>query len=217
MSEINMIEMPKKLGKIDKPSIEEYKTGRKLYCIPLLYSAKDAPKDYVKLYNQYWTQVKEHVEKLERAGKANKIYHESIYSTGQDGLEKIKQENVKSYRIVKSKVDEGAALISLEDNRLLSEYIDWAMCLSIIRSTKVAEKIQKFYLEAEKRRDEYIVKRIDETLKKGEVGILVMRDENRIRIQSKLQSDIHVFLVHPPALNDLSQWIKERIREKFKK
>lgn len=215
--EVRVIAMSKKLGKIDKPLVKKFKAARKLFCVPLLFAGKEAPKDYQKLYNQYWSQVKENVEKLERAGKANKIYHEVIFQAGKEGLELIKQQNMKSHLLVKSKMSQGAKLIALEDSALLAEYLDWGLCLSMVRSYGVASKIQEFYIEAEKKRDDYIVKQIDDTLKKGEAGVLLMKDESRIRLQPKLPADINVFLVHPPSLNDISQWIRNQLRKNIKK
>ena len=208
--------MSKQLGKIDKPEAKKYKAGRKLFCVPLLFAGKEAPKEYQKLYNQYWSQVNESLEKLEQTGKIKEIYHEVIFQAGKDGLKLIQQQNKKSHQLVKSKMSQGATLIALEDNALLAEYLDWGLCLSVVRSYGVASQIQKFYLEAEKKRDDSIVKKIDETLKKGEAGLLLMKDESRVRIQPELPADIHVFLVHPPALNDISQWIRNRMRETIK-
>ncbi|UCE29003.1 MAG: hypothetical protein JSV85_07035 [Candidatus Bathyarchaeota archaeon] len=209
--------MSKKLGKIAKPLAEEYADGRKLYCVPLLFTGKNAPKDYLKLYDKYWVQVEENVAKLELSGKADKIYHESVFLAGKEGLESIEQQNKKSHQLVESKISRGALLIALEDKQLLAEYLDWGLCLSVVRSPEVVGKIQDFYREAEERRDKQIVKRIDDTLKNGEVGVLLMNDESRIRIQPKLPAKIHVFLVHPPALNDISQWIRSQIRDNIKK
>lgn len=203
--------MSKKLSKIDKPSAAEYASGRKLYCVPLLFYGKDSPEDYSNLYVQYWSQVVEQIERLEKTGKIDKIYYESVFLSGQDGLERIKQQNEGGYDLVRLKMDQGASLMALENNQLFSEYLDWGLCLSLVRSIGVREKIQKFYLEAEKKRDEYIVKRIDETLKESEVGLLIMNDDKRIKVQPVLQADIHVFLVHPPALNDISRWMRDRI------
>ena len=211
--EDKVIAMSKKLGKIPKPLAEEYANGRKLYCVPLLFTGKSAPKDYLKLYDQYWVQVEENVAKLELTGKADKIYHESIFLTGKEGLESIKQQSKRSHQLVKSKMSQGALLIALEDKQMLVEYLDWGLCLSMVRSPEVVGKIQKFYREAEERRDKQIVKRIDDTLKNGEVGVLLMNDESRIRIQPKLPANIHVFLVHPPVLNDIYQWIRTKIKE----
>ena len=103
-------------------------------------------------------------------------------------LEKIKLQNEKSYELVKLKVESGASLVAIEDKTLFQEYLDWSLCLSVVRSNTVAEKIRNFYQEAEKNREEYIAKKIEETLKEGESGILIMRDEYRMRIQSKLEA-----------------------------
>lgn len=205
-----MFGMPKRLGQIKKPSVEESAASRKLYCIPLLFSTKEAPQDYVKMFDQYWHQVKDHIGRLEKAGATAKIYYETISSDGKDGLKVIQRQNERVYRFVKSIVDQGASLEALEDEKLFNEYIDWSMCLSVVRSPDVAEKILKFYRTSEQRRDKHVAGQIDETLKEGEAAILLMRDENRIRIQSKFSPDIQIFLVRPPALNDIYRWLRNQ-------
>ena len=47
--------MSEELGKIEKPSTEEFKEQRKLYFIPLIYAAKEAPlqDDYI----DCWTDI----------------------------------------------------------------------------------------------------------------------------------------------------------------
>lgn len=120
--------MPKEI-KIEKPSSELYKGKRKLYCIPLLYSEKDAATDYLEKYEQYWDQVGEHVTKLEHAGKVNKIYHEAIHSAGDDGLKEIEKMNENSYKLVKSCCEKGAELQPLEDKDIFYEFMDWKRCL----------------------------------------------------------------------------------------
>ena len=209
--------MSKKLGKIEKPSVEEFSYGRKLFCVPLLLSGKEAPEDYITLYDNYWFQVNEHIQKLEKTGKINKIYHESVFEDGQAGLDIIKKQNSKIHQILQSKISQGASFIAIEDKNILDEYVDLSMCLSLVRSPGVAEKIRKLYFEAANIRDQHIVKRIDETLKDSEVGLLVTVDSTRIRIQSNLSPDIHVFLVHPPALNDISRWFRDRNKDSTKK
>ena len=112
--------------------------------------------------------------------------------------------------LIKSKLDYGAKIEALEDSELFNEYIDWGMCLSIARTKNVAEKILQFYTEVSKKRDDHIIKVISETLKNGEIGMMLARDENRMRIQPRLPDNIHVFLVRPPALNDYYRWLRDR-------
>jgi hypothetical protein len=204
--------MSEKLGKIEKPSVATF-PGRKLYCVPLVFADKDALEDYLQLYERYWEQASEHITNLEKAGKIQKIYHENVFFSGNEGIETIQGLNEKSFQLVKSKCVQGAELQALEDKALFDEYMDWSMCLLVVgRSQNVVKTIQDFYQKTGKQRDEYVVKRINETLAEGEAGLLLTSDQQRIRIQPNLASDIHVFLVSPPTLNDIQQFFREKVR-----
>ncbi|MFC1860605.1 hypothetical protein ACFLYC_03440 [Chloroflexota bacterium] len=97
--------MSAELGKIEKPSVEEFKTGRKLYFVPLLYGSKELPADYLKIFNKYWKQVDDQISDLElKLGPTNRIYHELIPSAGEDGLKALKNLSEKSFKIVKKRV-----------------------------------------------------------------------------------------------------------------
>jgi hypothetical protein len=203
------------IGKIDKPSVEQFKTGRKLYCVPLVYSSKDAPQEYLEIINQYWTQVEEHVNMLEKVEKISKIYFESVSVNGEEAIQIIKEENEKAYKLVKIKYESGGQLQALEDQELFNERMDWMVCMAVVgRSPIVLAKVSKFFEEANKKRDEYIVKQIVETLKEDEAGMLVMNDQDRVRIQSQFPADIHVFLVHPRALDDIYRWLRDHSSDK---
>ena len=143
-------------------------------------------------------------------------YAPSIAFDGEEAKEMIKRINEKSYALVKDKCAAGATLQALEDKDLLDEYLDWSMCLSVVgRSPDVFKKIVTFQEEAAKKREEYMSERINETLGENEAGILFMTNETRMRIQPKLSSDIKVFLVHPPALNDIQQWLREYMSKRM--
>ena len=163
------------------------------------------------MINRYWDQVEEHVSKMEKAGKVIKIYHEAIYSAGEDGMSELEKLNEESYKLVKSKCEEGAELQSLEDKDLFYEFMDWRRCMIIpFNSEKVFGKVLEFYRDTSKRRYEHIAKRIDETLEEGETGMLIMNEEDRSNIQ--FLSDIEIFIVHPPALADIQHWIREQLK-----
>ncbi|RCV64351.1 hypothetical protein C5S53_09285 [Methanophagales archaeon] len=197
--------------RIEKPSAKLYKGKRKLYCIPLLYSEKEAQSEYLGMISQYWDQVGGHLSKMEKAGKVNMIYHEAIYSAGDDGMSELEKLNEESYKLVKSKCEEGADLQSLEDKDLFYEFMDWRRCMIIqLNSEKVFSKVLEFYRDASKRRYEHIAKRIDETLEEGETGMLIMNEEDRSIIQ--FPQDIEIFIVHPPALADIQHWIREQLK-----
>lgn len=210
--------MPEKLGKIEKPSADRFQDERKLYCVPLLpHLPNEVPEDYEKRVERFWHQVSEQISNLEKMGKISKVYHESVSLSGKNGLKAIEQMNEYSCQLVKSKFENGAEILSFEDPKLFSEFLDWSMCLSVVgRSLKVMRKILEFQREATKKRDEYIVKRIDKTLKKGEAGMLIATDQNRIRIQPNLPPDIQVFLVHPPAFDDFQRWLQKYLADNIR-
>ena len=105
----------------------------------------------------------------------------------------IEEVGKQSYELIKQKIDQGAKIVVIESEEILNEFLDWSICLSVIRkSPKVFTKIYEFHKEVAKKRNEEIAKKIDETLKKNDSGLLVMSDENRLQIQSNLPSDINV-------------------------
>jgi len=88
--------MAEELGKIQKPSVEKFKKGRKLYFIPLLYQGEDTPAEYLDLFNKYWEQVLKQLAELEsKLGTVNRIYHELIPTPGEEGCTAIKELNEK--------------------------------------------------------------------------------------------------------------------------
>ena len=200
--------MSQELGKIEKPQAEEFKKGRKLYFVPLIYCEKEPQAEYLERFNKYWNQVENQVSSLElKLGKIDKIYHELIVVGGEDGVKVIKDLNDKSYQIVENRLDKGTQLEATEEAEILTEFMDWSRCLVLgLQNQKVFTKVYEYYTEASKKRIEHIAKKIDETLKEDEVGILFMREGHQIQFPS----DIKVFYVVPPALDEIKRWLRDR-------
>ena len=203
--------MSEELGKIEKPAADEFKKGRKLYFVPLIYCGKEAPPDYTEKYDEYWRQVENQISDLEsKLGKVARIYHELIPAGGEDGSKAIKELNEQSYQVVKSSLDNGAQLEAIEESELLTEFIDWNRCLATgLQNQKVFAKVYQSFADAGKKRNEYCAGQIDKTLKSDEVGILLMREGHQVQFPS----DIQVFYVSPPALDKLKRWFRDREAE----
>lgn len=197
----------KDLGKIEKPSAEDFKRGRKLYFVPLVYCGRESPAEYLEKYNQYWHQVEVQVAGLElKLGKVARIYHELIPISGEDGLKTIEEINDKSHQITKARLGHGAQLEATEENELLTEFIDWNRCLMAgLQNQKVFTRIYQSFTEASKKRNEYIARHLDETLQADETGILFMREGHQLQFPP----DIQVFYVAPPALDEISRWLRD--------
>ncbi len=200
--------MSEELGKIEKPLVEEFKKGRRLYFVPIIYCEKEPLAEYLERFNKYWNQIEDQVSSLElKLGKIDKIYHELISVGGGDGVKAIKGLNEKSCQIVENRLTKGAQLEATEDNELLTEFMDWNRCLVMgLQNEKVFAEVYEHYTQASKKRNEYIAKQIDETLKPDEVGILFMREGHQVQFPS----DIRIFYVAPPALDEIKRWFRER-------
>lgn len=204
--------MAQELGRIDRPEAASFKQGRKLFLVPLMYPAKDAPPDYTEKLDLYWKQASEHVANLEaKVGAVNRVYHESISVGGEDGLEIMAKLNAKSCQIARQKCRDNAELEAVEDRELAEESMDWERCLLIgFMSDKVAMKVSGYYVEASKKRYEHIGKRIDDTLEAEEVAILFIREGHMVQFPK----DIEVFSVAPPALDGIHRWLRDRTARK---
>ncbi len=199
--------MSTELGKLEKPEAEPFKSQRKIYLVPLVFAPAKPSPDYADLYERYWTGVREHLLRLEGSiGAIARVYHESVGRAGEEGLAEAEKMNQKSASVARSKVESGASFEALEDEDAVAEAFDWQRCLMIgLESKKVAELAWNGYNEATKRRYEVMAQRIDETLKPEEAGLLFISEENRLQFPS----DIRVFYVSPPALDEIHRWIRD--------
>lgn len=203
--------MTEQLGKIEKPPVEEYQAGRKLLFVPLIFTPKEPQADFLELVNNYWSQVEAQVSKLETMlSEVNKVYHELIPVGGKEGMKAIKELNSRSYQIANARLKKGAKLQPIEDSELLTEFMDWSKCLAVgLQNSKVFVRVYESYAEAQKRRNSHMAKQIDETLKNDEVAILLMREGHQVQFPS----DIQVFYIVPPSLDEIKRWLRAREAE----
>ncbi len=202
------------LGKIEKPSAEKYKGARKLFFIPLVFSPREVQGELFEKIFKYWDQVESQLTALElKLGVVKRVYHELVPVGGEEGCKIIEELNSTSYGIVKARVDKGAELHALEDTDLLTESMDWTKCLAVgLQNQNVFDKVYQSYIEAYKKRNEHIAKMIDETLKEGEAGVLLMREGHQVQFPA----DIEVFYVSPPELDEIKRWLRSREMEEEK-
>jgi len=200
--------MSQDLGKIEKPSVEEYRAARKLFFVPLLFTPRDIQGELFEKVFRYWDQVDAQLTSLElKLGITKKVYHELVPIGGEEGSKIIEELNSTSYGIVKARLDKGAQLEPLEDADLLTESMDWTRCLAVgLQNAKVFDKVYESYIQAQKKRNEHIAKMINDTLKESEVGILLMREGHQVQFPA----DIEVFYVSPPGLDEIKRWLRTR-------
>jgi len=202
--------MPEQLGKIERLEVESFKQGKKLYLVPVVYSSEEAPDEYKEKCSRYWQQVAEQLANLaSKIGRVNRVYHESILQSGEHGMQAMERLNPSCYQIAKTQCDNGAIFETIEERELFEEVMDWQRCLMLgFMSDKVASKVSEFYVEAAKKRNDFIAKKINETLKDDEAGLLFIREEHSVQFPS----DIEVFSIFPPALDEIHRWYRDQAR-----
>ncbi|MGD0886098.1 MAG: hypothetical protein ABSA46_14735 [Thermodesulfovibrionales bacterium] len=200
------------IGKIERPSLESFVGKRKLYCVPSVYPFEGASEDYQGLVDRFWDEVSRHLERIEAAGRIGKIFCEHVSSEGEGALAALAGVNSLALNVVRKKIEEGAVFIRTEDEEILGPFLDWGNCLQMVRTNEVFTEILEFYSQLSDRRLRFIGQVISTNLSEGEAGLLIMRDEDRMKLQ--LPEDIEIFLVVPPSYDDILRWLRARMRGK---
>jgi len=200
--------MSEELGRVEKPEVSSFKQTRKIVQVPLVYSSKDAPPDYVELFEKYWQQVDEMITKLEaRLGKVTVILHESIADSGEEGYKVMQELNPQSHTICMARSKNGGRLVAFEDPALLADVMDWERCMMIgFLSENVARKVYDSFSESSKLRYQHISKAIADLLKDGDIALLFIREGHAVQFPP----DVDVFMVAPPALDEIHRWARDR-------
>ena len=196
--------------KMPKPDAAQYENVRKLFLVPVFLLPPNTPEEGQRLLELYWTEVRDHIYNLERSlTKVSHVYHEVVYVDGEDGLKILDQLNPQGSSFIQALCHSEACLEATEDRASVEESSDWQRCLSLgLVSEKVVSTALDGYQEATKLRFEHIGKRIDETLKEGESGVLFIREDHRVQFPS----DVRVFYVAPPSLDAIKRWIGDQVR-----
>ena len=146
----------------------------------------------------FWHSVAQFFDPLDVKGF--KIYQDGLVADGDIGT-KIVREGVsqgsKNYEIVEKLLERGAVLVKTEDPALVKKeyiYIKKMVCAKSLREKEAcAQRYKRAQSQLLKERDDYIARKIDETLHEGETGVLFIGAYHDI--PSKLPEDIHVVQV----------------------
>ena len=145
-------------------------------------------------------------------GKARKIFCEILYQQGDEALNVLGNRNEQMAGIIKKKLGEGSTLIPLENQDILGSYTDWGNCLRVVFTKEVFSKVLEYYKEAADKRLQHFMSVIDSNLTEAEAGLLVMKDDDRSRLQ--FPKDIEVFLITPPAYDNIMRWFRQQVLKK---
>jgi hypothetical protein len=199
--------MSEELGKIEKPLAENFKAGRKLYFVPLIFGRADLPLDITLKFSTFWDQVESQIANLEdKLGRVTHIMHEMVPEDGDAGLKDLEQVSPGSIAMVRSRVEKGCLFEPVEDPEVIAELMDWSRCLGLgLQSQKVFSAVYQQYTDANNKRNDFIAQKIDSLVKPSESCILIMGEGHHV----KFPADFQVFYVAPPALDEIKRWLRE--------
>ena len=121
--------MSETLGKMDKPEAGQFKNGRKLFFVPLIFKPMEEDAALSELTAKYWGEVENQLDNLEsKLSDIKKIYHELL--PGEEGIKRLEELSIGSHHLVEALIGKGATLTEIEDGDTLGEFLDWGRCLS---------------------------------------------------------------------------------------
>ncbi len=203
--------MAQKLGRVERPMADRFTEKRKLLLVPLVSEPPPEAEHGNAIVARYWVQVREHVATLENGlGPIRHIYHEHVTRAGSEALEHVKSTGRPSVPLMEEKCGAGATFEAFEQEDTLFEVVDLQRLVSLpFASEKVAQRIQDWYAESAHTRFEQMAQAINETLGEDEIGLLLIGE----RHQLQFPTDVEVFYVSPPALDEYHRWVQAYIAE----
>jgi len=173
--------------------------------------------------SRFWDSINNYFANLEV--EDFKIYQDGLVADGEIG-QRIVEEGIKAgsknYEIIDDLVKRGAILVQTENFPLVKEERDRIVRITQAKSTtrKIAAFIKYKLVKNKllKKRDNYIAKRIDETLKDNEKGILFVGAFHNVK--KRLPKSIHVREIKDAAKVKKYQMLLpfyKRHREQFDK
>ena len=108
--------MTQELGRIERPSAEDFRGKRKLLLVPQLYHPPTLEEDGAAILNAFWEQTRSQISSLEAGlGPVKHIYHESVVQGGEDGIRSLEAGETPSLALVREWHQAGATLEATED------------------------------------------------------------------------------------------------------
>ena len=203
--------MSQELGRLEGPAAQQYAGKRKLLLLPLIQAPGLEVPAATELLDRFWDQTRQQIASLESGlGRLRHIFHETLTEGGESGLKQLEMSDSRSHRFVQEKCQAGASLVAIEEPELLMETLDLRRFLMMpLASQRVAQRIQEWFAESNRERYQHIAERIDASIGEDQVGLLLISEGHQVQFPS----DLEVFYVAPPALDDFRRWFQGWLAE----
>ena len=177
---------------------------RELLIVPILHAKEDMgslgshlPKEdgYVSVVSKFWQEIEERVKRYVNGFQRVKVYQDGLPNTEKKLVDRIINEvESPNYQLLRFLKDKGAKILGTEDPNLLRQEYTFISQIVQAEDSEDRNKKREIYGKLAEsiltKRDAYIAKRIGETLKLGDVGVLFIGAAHEI--ESKLPEDIQV-------------------------
>ena len=207
--------MSQELGRLERPAAQQYAGKRKLLLLPLIQAPGVEVAAAKELLDRFWEQARQQIASLEGGlGPLRHIFHETLTEGGESGLKQLEMSDSRSHRFVQEKCQDGASLVAIEEADLLMETLDLRRFLMMpLASQRVAQRIQEWFAESNRERYQHIAEQIDASIGEDQVGLLLISEGHQVQFPS----DLEVFYVAPPALDDFRRWLQGWLAEQREK
>jgi hypothetical protein len=152
-------------------------------------------KEHIKTVETYWDELSHYFDTMHVSDM--KIYQDGMIAEGEVG-QMIVQEGVKSgsknYELVSELLKRGGFLVKTEDYKLVKKERDRLIAITQAKSlTKKLIAFMKYKVTKNSllnKRDEFIARRVDETLNQDETGIIFIGAYHNIK--GRLSKDVRI-------------------------
>ncbi|MFA6035032.1 MAG: hypothetical protein WC889_19190, partial [Myxococcota bacterium] len=153
-----------------------------------------------KIIEQYWNRIEACIGTVNFRYDRTRLYQDGLPVCGRESdiVVELAEKGIFNYRLLRMLMKKGAILEGTESPMLITQEYELTKSLLSPAGTNgvVTEKFRSSYGEVAagilKRRDEFIAKRIDETLKTGEAGVLFIGMLHKVK--ALIPEDINVIL-----------------------
>ncbi|HHT9132934.1 MAG TPA: hypothetical protein ACFYED_10675, partial [Candidatus Tripitaka californicus] len=163
--------------------------------------------EYIKKFGQAkWQEHKQAVERIwmeiekrltQLQTPVQKVYQDGLPVCGKEMelARDLAKKGSRNHQILLRLAQQGAELVGTEDPKLLKEEL--ATISKEVGGERVSlEEYKKGVMERLEKRDDFIARRIDETLKTGETGILFIGMLHKVNTRLPKDIQVELFLDH---------------------
>lgn len=157
---------------------------------------KKAWEDNLKKIEKFWDKVEEAIDKLDLDYSKVRIFQDGMPVSGELALKIVNEaaeKGSRNYQIIKKMIEKGAMIEETESKELLLKEYNYVKEFTSAEKEKkevALKEYEKAKDELIRKRDEFIAKRIDETLNQRDTGFLFIGAHHKIR--DKLAKDIEI-------------------------